>query len=182
MQLNPTPTHPSRPALPKPAAALVARLDQMATDLLARYSMPLLRISLGVIFLGFGVLKFFPDVSPAEDLAQATMSRLTLGIVPESVGIYLVALLETAIGLSLVTGKFQRIGIALLAMAMVGVLSPIIFFPGELFAGPSNAPTLEGQYVIKDLVLLTSSMVVAVGARGGRIVTADEPDPDAGNG
>lgn len=174
MQLNPT-TPTMMSARSAGAPALVRRLDRMLTGFLARYSMPLLRISLGLIFLGFGVLKFFPDVSPAEDLARATMSRLTLGIVPGGIGIYLVAILETAIGLSLISGKYQRIGIAMLAMAMVGVLSPIVFFPGDLFAGPSNAPTLEGQYVVKDLVLLTSSMVVAVGARGGRIVTADAP-------
>lgn len=154
------------------------RLDRLITDLLARYSLPLLRVSLGLIFLGFGVLKFFPDLSPAEDLAQATMGRLTFGIVPDSIGILLVAGVETSIGVSLITGKYQRVGIALLAMAMIGVLSPIALFPGDLFGGEYNAPTLEGQYVLKDLVLLTSGMVVAAGARGGRIVT--ELDP--GNG
>lgn len=179
MQLHPTTptmTTTTRSAAATAGAALVHRLDRMITGFLTRYSLPLLRISLGLIFLGFGVLKFFPDVSPAEELAQATMSRLTLSIVPDSVGILLVAAMETAIGLSLITGRQQRIGIALLAIAMVGVLSPIAFFPGQLFAGPSNAPTLEGQYVIKDLILLTSSMVVAVGARGGRITT--EPDAE----
>lgn len=175
MQLNPTTPTGTRPSgFTTAPLSIISRVDTVVTGFLARYSMALLRISLGLIFLGFGVLKFFPDISPAEDLAQATMSRLTLGLVPGSVGIYLVAILETAIGLSLISGKYQRIGVAMLAMAMVEVLSPIVFFPGQLFAGPSNAPTLEGQYVIKDLVLLASSMVVAVGARGGRIVTGTD--------
>jgi uncharacterized membrane protein YkgB len=170
MQLTPTPTMTSRPVLATAGSTFIRRLDRLMTRFLARYSMPLLRISLGLIFLGFGLLKFFPELSPAEDLAQATMSKLTFGIVPEGIGIVLVAALETAIGMSLITGKYQRVGIAMLAMAMIGVLSPIVLFPGELFAGSYNAPTLEGQYVLKDLVLLTSGMVVAA-ARGGRIVT-----------
>lgn len=181
MPLNPTPTMPSRPVLATAGSTVIHRLDRLdrvMTRFLARHSMPLLRISLGLIFLGFGVLKFVPDLSPAEELAQATMSRLTFGIVPDSVSILLVAALETVIGLSLITAKYQRVGIAMLAMAMIGVLSPVVLFPGELFAGTYNAPTLEGQYVLKDLVLLTSGMVVAAGARGGRIVTGSDP----GNG
>lgn len=156
------------------APATRVRLERLVTSLLARYSMPLLRISMGLIFLGFGLLKFFPDLSPAEDLAQATMGKLTFGIVPDGIGIVLVAALETAIGVCLVTGKYQRVGITLLALAMIGVLSPIALFPGELFGGEYNAPTLEGQYVLKDLVLLAGGLVVAAGAQGGRIVTEFE--------
>ena len=152
-----------------PYAARIC-LDMLATRALVRYSMPALRISLGLVFLGFGVLKFVPGLSPAEDLAQDTMGKLTFGIVPGGIGLVLVAALETAIGLCLVTGRHLRVGVALLGMAMIGVLSPIVLFPGELFAGPANAPTLEGQYVLKDLVLLAAALVVAAGAKGGRIV------------
>lgn len=115
-----------------------ARLERLITDALARYSMPLLRISIGMIFLGFGLLKFFPDLSPAEDLAQATMGKLTFGIVSDGIGILLVAALETTIGISLITGKHQRVGVALLAMAMIGVLSPIVLFPGSSSAASTT--------------------------------------------
>ncbi len=47
----------------------------------ARISLTLLRISLGIVFLWFGVLKFFPELSPAEELATRTIEVLTLGIV-----------------------------------------------------------------------------------------------------
>jgi putative oxidoreductase len=77
----------------------------------------LLRISLGVIFLGFGVLKFVPGLSPAEDLAADTMRVLTLGLLPTGIGLVLAATLETAIGLLLITGRYLRLGLGLLAMA-----------------------------------------------------------------
>jgi len=154
--------------------ARLQRLDAIVTRWLARYSMSLLRISLGVIFLGFGILKFVPGLSPAEDLAEDTMGKLTFGFVPGGVGLVLVAALETAIGVCLVTGRYLRVGVGLLGLAMIGVLSPLVFFPGLLFDRLFHAPTLEGQYVLKDLVLLAAALVVAAGARGGRIVIEDD--------
>jgi uncharacterized membrane protein YkgB len=148
----------------------INRIDAMVTPWLARHSVSLMRISLGFVFLAFGVLKFFPNVSPAENMAIEAMDGLTFGIVPGSVGLVLVAAMETAIGLSLLTGRYLRVGIALLGMAMIGVLSPLVLFPGELFSRSYNAPTLEGQYVVKDLVLLTSALVVGLRERGAELV------------
>jgi len=162
------------------------RLDALATRCLARTglhlrpSIALLRISLGLVFLGFGVLKFFPGISPAEDLAKDTMDKLTLGLVPGGVGIVLVALLETAIGLCLLTGRYLRLGVVLLGFAMVGVLSPVVLFPDELFSRSYNAPTLEGQYVLKDVILLAAGLVVAASARG-QLPAAEGPG-GAGHG
>ena len=152
----------------------VARLESRLTEWLARYSVPLLRISLGLVFLGFGLLKFVPGLSPAEGLAQQTMDKLTLGLIPAGVGLVLVALLETAIGVSFITGRYLRAGLTLLAMAMVGVLSPVVLLPEQLFAREFNAPTMEGQYVLKDIVLLAAGLVVAARELTTRpMVTAD---------
>lgn len=133
---------------------------------LDRGSVALLRASLGLVFLGFGVLKFVPGLSPAEALARETVRALTFGLVPDGTAILFVAALETAIGLSLLTGRLLRIGLALLAVAMGGVLAPIVLFPAELFARHAElgiyAPTLAGQYVLKDVVLLAAALVVAV--------------------
>jgi putative oxidoreductase len=125
-------------------------------------SVDLLRLSLGVVFLLFGLLKFIPGLSPAEDMATQAMQELTFGMVPPWLGLLLVALLETTIGLALLTGRYLRLGLLLLGAALVGILSPLVLFPGELFAGPFFAPTLEGQYVIKDIVLFAAALVVAV--------------------
>ena len=145
-----------------------SRAETRAIEWLNRHSLAMLRVSLGLVFLGFGLLKFVPGLSPAEDLAEQTMAALTFGLLPDGVGLVLVAAMETAIGLSLITGKHLRAGLALLGMAMVGILSPVLLFPDRLFAGPHFAPTLEGQYVLKDIVLLAAGLVVAVGEFGRR--------------
>ncbi len=155
---------------------VLAQLESRLTEGLMRYSVPLLRISLGLVFLGFGVLKFVPGLSPAEGLAQQTMDKLTLGLIPDDVGLVLVALLETAIGVSFITGRYLRAGLALLAMAMVGVLSPVVLLPEQLFAGQFNAPTMEGQYVLKDIVLLTAGLVVAARELTARSMVAADAE------
>lgn len=145
----------------------IAKIRSTIADILARYSISLLRVSLGLVFLGFGILKFF-DISPAQDLAERTTDALTFGLLSgTAAGIY-VAALESCIGLCLISGRYVRLGLALLAIAMVGILSPLVLFPGDLFAGKDHAPTLEGQYVLKDVVLLASGLVIAARELGGR--------------
>ncbi len=127
---------------------------------LGRVSITTLRISLGVVFLLFGVLKFFSDVSPAEDISVRTVDTMTFGLIEGDTARFLVALLEVTIGLLLLTGKYLKAGLALLGVAMIGILAPLVLFPEDLFAGKYHAPTLLGQYVIKDVVLLAAGLVV----------------------
>ena len=152
----------------------INRLDAKVTQWLTRNSVSLVRMSLGFVFLAFGLLKFFPDVSPAEAIAIRTTDALTLGIVDGDLARLFVAAMETAIGLSLLTGRYLRAGIALLGIAMVGVLSPLVLFPGDLFSREYNAPTLEGQYVVKDIVLLTSGLIVGLRERGAEMMIAPD--------
>jgi putative oxidoreductase len=167
-----------------PLRTALDRLDKLSTRWIARSgirlrpSITLLRLSLGLIFLGFGALKFDPGLSPAEGLAKETMDKLTLGLVPKSVGLALVALLESTIGVCLLTGRYLRFGVVLLGIAMVGILSPLVLFPDELFAGNHSAPTLEGQYVMKDVILLSAGLVVAANARGGQPIEGGSGESD----
>ena len=138
----------------------------------ARYSVPLLRVSLGAVFLAFGALKFVPGLSPAEGLVQATMRLLTFGFLSDGGRLLLAAVVETLIGLSLVTGRCLRAGLALLAVAMVGIMSPVALFARELFTGP-GAPTLEAQYVLKDVVLAAAGLVVAATTLGAWLTGTD---------
>lgn len=141
-------------------------LEEGIVRWLARWSVTVLRVGLGGIFLGFGLLKFFPGFSPAEELVVQTLGVLTFGTVPARVGIVLVAALECAIGLGLITDKFLRTSLVLLGFQMVGAMSPLVLFPGELFGGPFHAPTLEGQYVIKDVVLISAGLVIGTSLQG----------------
>jgi uncharacterized membrane protein YphA (DoxX/SURF4 family) len=145
-------------------------LEALAARWLARHSISLLRISLGLIFLAFGLLKFFPGHSPAAPLAARTLGVFTFGVLPANLDRVLVATLETTVGLCLTTGWFLRPGLLLLAVNMVGILSPLVLFPHLLFPHGLTAPSLLGQYVLKDGVLLCAGLVVAAGALGGRLV------------
>jgi uncharacterized membrane protein YphA (DoxX/SURF4 family) len=137
---------------------------------LARYSIDVLRVTLGLVFLGFGLLKFVPGLSPAESLAAQTLDILTLGLIPARLGLILVAGLETTIGLLLLTGRGMRLALALLVVELIGIMSPIVLLPGEMFRGAPFAPTLAGQYVLKDIVVGAAGLVVAARTLGARLV------------
>lgn len=146
------------------------RSDLAITRWMARVGIPLLRLSLGAVFLWFGALKFFPDLSPAQELATRTMYLLSGGLVPASVSLPLLAGWECVVGLGLLVGRGLRGILLLLYVQMLGTLTPIVLFPDEVFTRIPHIPTLEGQYIIKNLVLISAGIVVGATVRGGRIV------------
>jgi uncharacterized membrane protein YphA (DoxX/SURF4 family) len=133
---------------------------------MARYGILVLRVSLGIVFFWFGVLKFFPDLSSAQDLATRTINLLTFGLIPENVAIILLATWESLIGLGLILGKFKRFVLLLLFVQMLGTMTPIFLFPSEVFTQIPYAPTLEGQYIFKNLVLISAGIVIGATVRG----------------
>jgi putative oxidoreductase len=150
-------------------------IEEKLHGALVRHGITALRISVGAVFLGFGFLKFFPGVSPAQDLSIETISLLTFGVVPWPVGLVAIAALECFIGICLLANRWMRVAVWLLAIEFVGILAPLVLLSGRLFSGPHDAPTLEGQYVLKDFILVAAGMVIAAGSfRGGRLVR-DEP-------
>jgi len=145
-------------------------LDVRITAALARLGVPVLRIGLGVVFLWFGALKFFPGTSPAETLAARTIEELSGGAIGPGVSLPVLATWESLIGLGLLAGRFMRATLFLLALQMLGTLTPLVIFPAETFSTFPIAPTLEGQYIIKNVVLIGAAMVVGATVRGGRLV------------
>jgi len=162
-------------AVPAGTAMRIIGVENALHRWLVGHSAMALRVSMGAVFLGFGLLKYVPGASPAEDLVVSTMSVLTFGLVADWPGMVFVGTVECLIGLCLLTGRGMRLGIWLLAVQLVGILSPLVLLTDRLFTG--LAPTLEGQYIIKDLILVTAGLVIAATSfRGGRIVR-DEPPP-----
>jgi uncharacterized membrane protein YphA (DoxX/SURF4 family) len=167
---------PATRSLANPAEALAA-FEAVCQRWLIAYSIAILRVSVGAVFLGFGLLKFFPGVSPAQGLVEATTHILTFGLVPGAVALVAVATLESVIGLCLLTGRGMRCAMYLLIVQLVGILSPIVLLPGRLFSGAGIAPTLEGQYVLKDIIIVGAALVLASTVLGGRLTSpADEAD------
>jgi len=153
---------------------LFTRVDTALTNWMARYGIVILRVGLGLIFVWFGALKFFPSLSPAEELATATISRLTFGLVPPEVSLPVLAAWEVLIGVGLVTGRFLRITLLLLFLQMLGTVMPVFLFPDQVFTAFPYAPTLEGQYIFKNIVLIGAGLVIGATVRGGAVVADPE--------
>jgi uncharacterized membrane protein YphA (DoxX/SURF4 family) len=153
-------------------------IDVRITRWLARYGILITRLGLGLVFLWFGILKFFPGLSPAQDLAGRTIERVSMGLVGPEVSVPVLAAWETLIGLGLLSGRYLRVTLLLLAVQMLGALTPLFLFPAEVFTRIPYAPTLEGQYIIKNVVLIGAAMVVGATVRGGTVVA----DPEHGLG
>jgi uncharacterized membrane protein YphA (DoxX/SURF4 family) len=145
------------------------RADARITAFLARIGVPTLRVAVGVVFLWFGVLKFFPGLSPAEDLAARTIDTLSGGAIQPALSLPVLATWECLIGLGLLTGRFLRATLLLLVVQMAGTITPLFLFPGESLPRFPFAPTLEGQYIIKNVVIIGAAMVVGGTVRGGRL-------------
>ena len=149
---------------------LFDRVDVSVTNWMARFGIMLLRVSLGIVFFWFGVLKFFPGLSPAQNLATRTIDILTFGLIPPNVSILVLATWECLIGIGLILGLFMRATLLLLFLQMLGTMTPILFFPQEVFTRIPYAPTLEGQYIIKNIVLISAGLIIGATVRGGAMV------------
>lgn len=146
------------------------KADVKITRWMAKHSLSLLRVSIGIIFFWFGVLKFFDGLSPAQDLAIKTIDIVTFGLLTPSIIILGLAIWETAIGIGLIFSLFMRETLLLLYLQMIGTFLPVLFFPSEFFNIFPYSLTLEGQYIIKNLVLLSAGIVLGATVRGGKII------------
>ncbi|WP_349427554.1 DoxX family protein [Microbacterium sp. LWS13-1.2] len=154
---------PASTGRPHPIRSLLSwesRAEAAVKFSLQRWSIAALRVALGAVFAVFGALKLFPGVSPVEALVSQTWEKLTFGLVSGQAALVATAVIEVAAGALLIAGgAFARIGLVVLALAFVGILSPIALLPGEVFS--PVGPTLTGQYIFKNVVLIAAALVVA---------------------
>ena len=119
-----------------------------------------LRVSIGIVFIWFGTLKFFPGVSPAESLAINTIQTMTIGFLSAKAAIILLALLEVGIGLMLMFKKFYKVAIMLAGAHIICTFLPLLFFPSLSFSDAPMGLTLLGQYIIKNLIIISALYVI----------------------
>ena len=143
-------------------------IDRMITRWMARYGLLIMRVGLGVVFFWFGALKLVPGLSPAEDLV-----RSTIYFVDPDWFLPVLATWEMLIGLGLIFGKFMRITLLLLFLQMPGTALPLLILPNVVWTHFPYALTLEGQYIVKNLVLIGAGLALGGTVRGGRL----EPEP-----
>jgi uncharacterized membrane protein YkgB len=140
-------------------------IDATITHWMADNGITIMRIALGIVFIWFGALKFFPGMSPAEDLVQATVPFL-----PGRLFLPFLATWEVIIGLGFLTGRFLRLTILLLFFQMPGTISPVFLLPEVVFTSFPFGLTLEGQYIVKNLVLIAAALVIGATVRGGQLI------------
>lgn len=166
------------------AIGAIDRFDRWATRMMAAHGVTALRVALGIVFLWFGALKFFPGLSPAQDLAARTIETITFGVVPPEVALPVLAAWEVAIGIGLLIGRWMRVTLLLLFVQMLGTVTPLVLFPAETWTVAPISPTLEGQYIIKNIVLVTAAIVLGATVRGGELspepVVATQPTTFSG--
>lgn len=146
-------------------------IDRFLTGWMARSGILLLRISVGVVFFWFGFLKFFPGMSPAEALATDTILVMSGGLVEPWLSIKILAVWEILIGLGLIFGVALRATLLLLFLQMPGTITPMFLFPELTFQHFPFVLTIEGQYIVKNLVLVSAGLVIGATVRGGGLVT-----------
>jgi uncharacterized membrane protein YphA (DoxX/SURF4 family) len=126
----------------------------------SRRGLVLLRVSIGIIYIWFGALKFFHGYSPAEDLAINTIGKLTFGLIPQQVNIILLAVWECAVGILLITGKWLKPALSFLMVHMVCTFTPLIFFPAVSFKYAPYGFTLVGQYIMKNIIIISAAIIL----------------------
>ncbi len=147
-------------------------LDRRIAALMQRWGTAALQVSLAVIFVWFGILKPF-GLSPAEPLVKPTVAWLPL-FSPDT-WLAVIGWWEVAIGVTFLFRQTVRLAIAMLALQMVGTFMPLVLLPDVTFQAGRipYAPTMEGQYIIKNLLIISAALVV-----GGTVRQRTRPAAD----
>ena len=135
------------------------KIDHKISTFMEQWGVLSVRISFGIIFIWFGILKPI-GISSAESLIIATVPWLP--IFEGEVWVNIIGWWEVLIGIAFLFRKTIRIAIALLALQMVGTFLPLILLPEITFQSGYYpfAPTIEGQYIIKNLMIISAALVV----------------------
>lgn len=157
-------------------AQTLDRIDAANVAWMQRHGVTLLRLALAIVFLWFGALKVL-GVSPVEDLVAATVYWVS----PEWFVPFL-GLWEMAIGLGLLFSVALRATLLLLALQLAGTFLVLLVRPDAAFVGGNPfLLTVEGEFVVKNLVLLAAGVVIGGTVRGGQRalgeVESDHLDP-----
>ena len=125
-----------------------------------RSSTLFLRLALGYVYLHFGFLKFFPDLSPAELIATQTVMAFSMHLLDATTSQLCLAVLECSIGLGLLFNVFPRFVFGLFMFHMFGTFLPLILLPEFTFKIAPFAPNIEGQYIFKNVVYVAAGWTV----------------------
>ncbi|MCA9188889.1 MAG: DoxX family membrane protein [Pirellulaceae bacterium] len=119
-----------------------------------------LRLALGFVYFHFGMLKFFPDLSPAEMIATQTVMAVSFHWLDANSALFVLAIMETLIGVFLMFNWWPRVTFTLFIFHMIGTFMPLLVLPEFTFKIAPLAPSIEGQYILKNLVFVAAGWTV----------------------
>jgi uncharacterized membrane protein YkgB len=134
------------------------KIDYWIITTSKRLYMPVARVAFFVIFFYFGFLKII-GLSPASPLAEALTAR-TIGMQYFDASFMILAIIECLIGILFLIPKATRVVIALLFVHIAVVCSPLLLVPEHVWHG-FLVPSLEGQYIIKNIALIAIAIGIA---------------------
>jgi len=114
----------------------------------------ILAITVGIVYVWFGTLKFFPLLSPAESLAKNTIDFITFGLIPSEISIILLATLETSIGLLLIMNIYRKKVLIIAFVHIILTFVPLFIFTEDSFMVLPFSFTLLGQYIFKNIIII----------------------------
>jgi uncharacterized membrane protein YkgB len=129
--------------------------DNMFIGCARACSIPFARFSLFVVFFWFGILKVIGE-SPANPLVSNLLES-TMPFISFETFIFIFGVFEVVIGLSFLFPRLVRVSVAMLAFHMVTTFMPLILLP-EITWQRAFIPTIEGQYIIKNLVIIAAAL------------------------
>ena len=130
------------------------QLEKIVSSVFRKYSIPILSISMGIIYLWFGFLKIVGK-SPAEELVSVTTAWIGI----ENFVIFL-GFWEMAIGLCFLVSRWIRAALWLLIFHIPGIFLPILISPAKVFTVFPFGLTIVGQYIIKNLLVVAVGIVL----------------------
>ena len=138
-------------------ASFIGKIDSRIIRRLHKLEVPLARTAIFVVYFWFGLLKLL-SVSPAGPLVQALFEK-TIGFMPFATFYFIFSVFEIAIGLLFLIRGMERLAIFLLGLHLIMTVLPLIFLPEVAWQG-LLVPTLEGQYIIKNILIAAAAVVV----------------------
>lgn len=120
----------------------------------------ILTFSLGIIYFWFGMLKYFPNLSPAEELAKNTISAISFHLIPPHISIVLLAIWETLLGILFLTNIYRKTAVIIALVHMGFTFFPLFLFPDDSFVDAPFQFTIIGQYIMKNVVIVASLLIL----------------------
>ena len=130
-------------------------LDIFITEFMSKWGVTLLRYSLGICYIWFGALKPL-GLSPAQELVENTVYWFEN---PKTF-VPILGIWEVVIGITMIIKPLIRVSIILLFIQMPGTFLPLVLFPEVCFTSFPFGLTLEGQYIVKNLIIISAALVV----------------------